>query len=208
VIKVLWLDHDREIDEDRLDELADLIKTLPPNSFLLITFSAQPSKYGKAPERPDRIRNLYGDAAPEPLTARDCKDDAPCARVLARATQDLLLSKALQSARPGSYVPAVNLTYKDSVPMVTVGGVLPSEENHGSVQAVVESADWPGWVDRMIDAPPLTTKEVMALQSMLPRKNKLTREDVQKIGFDLEEAHLTSYADHYLRYPQFAQVAR
>jgi hypothetical protein len=60
----------------------------------------------------------------------------------------------------------------------------------------------------MIDAPPLTTKEVMALQSMLPRKNKLTREDVQKIGFDLEEAHLTSYADHYLRYPQFAQVAR
>lgn len=205
---VVWLDHDHEINEDRLDELVDLVRTLPPNSFLLITFGAMPSKYGKPPERPERIRNLFGETAPDGLTPKDCKDDAPCARVLARATEDLLLSKAIQSARPGSYVPAVNLTYKDSVPMVTVGGVLPSEENHGLVRALVENTDWPGLVDRMIDTPPLTTKEVMALQSMLPSEDKISRGDVQKMGFDLEEGHLTSYIDHYLRYPQFAQVAR
>ena len=205
---VVWLDHDREINEDRLDELVDLISMLPPDSFLLITFSAQPGKYGRVPERPDRIRNLFGDAAPETLNARDCKEEADLARVLAQATQDLLLSKAIQAARPGSYVPAVNLTYKDSVPMVTVGGVLPSAENHDAVKSLVANADWPGRVDRMIDAPPLTPREVMALQSMLPSNNAPTRQDVQKMGFDLEEVHLTSYVDHYLRYPQFAQVAR
>jgi hypothetical protein len=205
---VVWLDHDRGINEDRIDELVDLIRTLPSDSFLLITFSAQPSKYGTPLERPERIRNLFGDAAPDELTARDLKEEASLARILAQATEDLLLSKAIQAARPGSYVPVVNLTYKDSVPMVTVGGVLPAADNHDSVKSLVEIAGWPGRIDRMIDAPPLTTKEVMALQSMLPSKNRLTRLDVQNMGFDLEEEHLRSYADHYLRYPQFAQVAR
>jgi hypothetical protein len=205
---VVWLDHDYEITEDRLDELVDLIRTLPPNSFLLITFSALPGKYGRASERPQRVRDLFGDAAPETLSVRNFKEDASCARILAQATEDLLLSTAIQSARPGAYVPAVNLTYKDSVPMVTVGGVLPSEANHGSVKALVESVGWPGRVSRMIDAPPLTHKEVMALQSLLPNKNNPTREDVQNMGFDLEETHLKSYVDHYLRWPQFAQVAR
>ncbi|MBV9794284.1 MAG: hypothetical protein JO016_10125 [Actinobacteria bacterium] len=205
---VVWLDHDRVVNEDRLDELVDLISAIPPNSFLLITFSAQPGKYGSVQERPDRIRNLFGDAAPEPLNARDCKEEADLARILAKATEDLLLSKAIQTARPGAFVPAVNLTYKDSVPMVTVGGVLPSAENYDSVESLVANPDWPGRVGRMIDAPPLTPKEVMALQSMLPSNNAPTRQDVQKMGFDLEETHLTSYVDHYLRYPQFAQVAR
>lgn len=205
---VVWLDHDREINEDRLDELVDLISTLPPNSFLLITFSALPGKYGKVPERPERIRNLFGDIAPEPLNARDCKEEADLARVLANATEDLLLSRAIQTARPGSYVPAASLTYKDSIPMVTVGGVLPSADNYDAVKSLVSNADWPGRIDRIIDAPPLTPKEVMALQSMLPSNSAPTRQDVQNMGFDLEEAHLASYVDHYLRYPQFAQVAR
>lgn len=206
---VAWLDYDHEINEDRLDELIALIRAIPSNSFLLITFSALPTRYGSKPqERPQRIRDLFGDAAPESLSIRNFKNDTACARVLAQAIEDLLLSTAIQSARPGSYVPAVHLTYKDSVPMVTVGGVLPSEENRDSIKVLVESERWPGRVDRMIDAPPLTNKEVMALQSLLPCKDKPTREDVQNIGFDLEEEHLASYVEHYLRYPQFAQVAR
>ena len=42
--------------------------------------------------------------------------------VLAKSVDALLRSTTLQAARPGGYVPAFSLKYKDSTPMVTVGG--------------------------------------------------------------------------------------
>lgn len=206
---LVWLDYDKEINEERLDELVTLVQDLPPNSFLLTTFSAMPNRYGRPFERPERIRRLFGDdTVPEELSQRECKDESRLAHLLGQATEDLLLSRAIRSGRPGSFVPSVNLAYKDSVPMVTVGGLLPAPEKYDSARELIDQPNWPGRIKRLIETPPLTTKEIQALQSMLPSETGLTRQDLAEIGFDLEETQLASYVDHYLRYPRFAQVAR
>jgi hypothetical protein len=73
---------------------------------------------------------------------------------------------------------------------------------------MISDANWAGRPVDVIEAPALTAKEVSALQSQLPDSKPLTRTDVQGLGFDLEDAQLRSFVDHYLNYPSFVQVAR
>ena len=206
---IVWLDYDKAMDEDRLAELADLIEILPENSLLLSTFSASGGPYGQRPDsRPGRLRKLFGAAAPDDLSVESYKGDA-LASVLASCSQDYLLARAQRRARVGSYVPAFMLTYRDGTPMVTVGGFLPSEENLALTEATVASGEWIGIDANPITVPPLTPKEALALQELLPRTfGALTRADVRALGFDLEDGQVESFERHYLRYPTFFQAAR
>ncbi len=206
---VVWLDYDRTIDELKLQELTNLVVALPADSFLITTFSATGGPYGKQPaSRPDRLKQLFGDAAPEGLDVDEYKDEA-LAGVLAQATQDFLLTKALNYSRLGSYVPAFRLTYKDGTPMVTVGGFLPSVDNEAAAVSVLADPSWIGILEKTIDTPPLTAKESLALQEALPvGRTPLTRADVQTMGFDLEQWQVDSFQRHYLRYPTFSQLSK
>jgi len=205
---MVWLDYDKIIDETKLQELGDLITNLPPDSFLITTFSASGGRYGGPASRPERLRQLFGDAAPEGLDLDEYKDEA-LARLLAQSMQDFLLSKAQQYARLGSYVPAFRLTYKDGTPMVTVGGFLPSPGNQAEATAATTDATWVGVLDNTINTPPLTPKESLALQEALPvGSSVLTREDVRAMGFDLEDEQVDAFQRHYLRYPRFSQLTR
>jgi hypothetical protein len=205
---IAWLDYDDEMDEDKLEELDELLRTLPHNSVLLTTFQAHPKGYGILQERPKRIKTIFGDAAPEGLSNRAYKDHERMMAILAKATEDFLVARSIQSARLGGFVPMVRLMYVDSMPMVTVGGILPSQENEAAARQLVADPNWPGIVTEVIQVPPLTPREVSALQAQLPNSTQLRREDVIKLGFDLAEEQLRSFTYHYLRYPQFAQISR
>src|SRR5256885_823576 len=43
---VAWLDYDRELTEQRLEELAAIVVNAAPGSALLTTFNANPDNYG------------------------------------------------------------------------------------------------------------------------------------------------------------------
>lgn len=92
--------------------------------------------------------------------------------------------------------------------MITVGGFLPSPGNVKPARDLIGSNDWTGQVSGPIITPPLTSKEVAALQAQLPRRQALTRKQVQRLGFDLDETQIESFVAHYLKYPTFAQVSR
>lgn len=204
---VVWLDYDRAMDEDKLQELKALVVDLPADSLLLTTFNASGRPYGTPAAREQRLQSLFGDAAPTGLSVDYYKEDS-FAQVLAQCVENTLLSKALDVARPGSYVPAFSLTYQDGTRMATVGGLLPSPARRDRADEVIESAKWEGKVDGMIRTAPLTLKESLALQEALPREQPLTREEVQDMGFDLDEDHIRSFQRHYLRYPSFVELAR
>lgn len=205
---MVWLDYDRALDEGKLDELEELLIDLPPNSFLITTFSAAAGQYGRPASREQRLGELFGDAAPAGLDVDEYKDNS-LAPILAQCVQDVLLAKSLASARPGAYVPAFRLAYRDATPMATAGGFLPSPDLHDEVEAITHDAHWAGMVADTINTTPLTAKESLALQQALPVANApLTRSDVQTMGFDLEEGQIASFQRHYLRYPSFAQLAK
>jgi hypothetical protein len=205
---ILWLDYDKPLDEDRRDELAQLVADLPADSVLLATFNAHMANYGGKPaQRHERLRNLFGLAAPENMTTEEAKDRDRMMEILASSVETFLVSKAVESGRPGGFVPAFRVMYVDGAPMVTVGGVLPDESNEEEVRHDVSNPEWPGFVSDIIALPPLTAKEIHALQAMLPNPARITREQVQAAGFDLLEEDIDSFVNHYLRYPNFAQLA-
>jgi hypothetical protein len=201
---IIWLDYDKILDTTKLEELTELVRRLPSNSVLLTTFSA----FGRKYRNPERVRTLFGLAAPESISQRDFNDEDALMNILAKALEDLLVSTAVKAARRGSFVPTFRLLYRDTTPMVTLGGVLPSGANEEMIRTIVSDTGWGGQPADTIEAPPLTAKEVLALQSQLPNSKRLTRSDVEALGFDLEDAQLRSFVDHYLNYPSFVQVAR
>lgn len=202
---ISWLDFDQALDEDRIQQLDDLVKDVPNNSFVVATFSATAGRYGKPNQRVERISDLFGFATPE-IGIDDVREELSLAAVLSRALSDRMVALSLDAGRTAA-IPVFRLCYRDGAPMVTVGVYLPDTETENEVRAAVESADWDGLVEEPITTPPLTTREVIALRALLPSSGSLRRSDVVDAGFDLEDDQIASFTSHYLRYPTFAQLA-
>ena len=125
---------------------------------------------------------------------------------LADFALDYMRSVAADLSRPGGFLPAFRAIYRDSAPMVTVGGILPAK---GAVRAATEvlgSGKWSGKPLKAIMAPHLTLREAAVLQSQLPSANQLTRKLINGLGFDLEEDQIETFQTYYKQYPAFAQI--
>lgn len=202
---IVWMDYDFAIDETVIDDIRLLVEKAPPNSVLLFTANAVGSKYGPARDRPDEMRNLFGTVVPDDLSKKACRDER-----LQETLSDLSLNfmKGIASglSRPGGFIPAFSVPYKDGTPMVTFGGVLPSTVSAECVKALVASDEWSGVIDNSIVAPHLTLREAGGLQALLPKATQLTRAEVHELGFDLSDEELAVFQTYYKYYPSFAQV--
>ena len=201
---MIWLDYDSAFDESLRDDARSVIESVPENSVFLLTFNGHVQSYGKPADRPKRLRDLFGVVVPDELSKPACKDGR-MQETLADLAIAYMKSVAADQARPGGFVPAFRAIYKDSTPMVTVGGVLPARGAVCIVEDVVKQSDWPCQPTKPIVAPHLTLHEATVLQSQLPSTNGLSRALVQKLGFDLEHDQIESFEKYYLYYPSFAQ---
>lgn len=201
---VVWLDYDRSATETTLEDIRIIVTHAPPNSVLIVTLDAGGLGMGRS-KREQYLRNLLGDAIPEDLDDIDFEvENIP--RTLAQGVLDHIGAEAINLGRPGGFVQAINVAYSDSVNMITIGGVLSAPAARGAVRACIEDSDWPGFPASPAAAPPLTLKEVTALQRLLPSDRGITRAKLRRIGFDLLDEQLAAYVEHYRRYPTFMQV--
>jgi hypothetical protein len=203
---VSWLDFDKALNEDRVQQLDELARYLPENSMLITTFSATRGQYGKPAQRVRAISNLLGFATSRQLSDEDVREEDDLARVLAKTLEDRLVSLSVEAGRPPA-IPAIRLRYSDGAPMVTVGIFLPNTDTTDSTRAIVADETWPGIVESPINTPPLTMREVATIRAMLPATGDVSRSDIRALGFDLEEDQLSAFTTHYNRYPTFAQLA-
>lgn len=201
---IAWLDYDRSISTEVLEDVDIILTHAPQNSNLIVTLDA--GGLGKsAAKRRDYVLDLVGDAFPDDLDVVDFeKERMP--RTLGVCMTSYMRARAADIGRPGGFVPSFLIPYRDTSPMVTIGGILPSAGARGAALHCVESEDWIGFPTVPVDAPALTLKEVSALQRLLPSGRKVTRASLKKVGFDLLEGQLLSYVEHYRRYPTFMQV--
>lgn len=202
---MIWLDYDYDFNEQVREDARSVVENAPANSILLITFNAHEMKYGKASDRPDRLRSIFKDVAPDDLSKDACKDQR-MQETLADLALAFMKSVAAELARPGGFIPAFRAIYKDTTPMVTVGGILPSRGAARVASDVVATDDWPCFPKQPIIAPHLTLREAVLLQAQLPRSQRLSREFVQSLGFDLEDEQIQAFERYYRQYPAFAQI--
>ena len=127
---VVWLDYDCALNDDLRDDIRLVIKKSPDNTIFLITFDgkADVRRYGNPKDRVASLRKLLGDVVPDTLCREQCKGDK-LQDTLADLTINFMRSMAAKSMRRGGFVPAFRMIYKDSSPMVTVGGIIPSLKN-------------------------------------------------------------------------------
>jgi hypothetical protein len=202
---LVWLDYDYELNESVRDDLRSLIENAPANSVVLTSFNGREMKYGNAQDRPDRLKDVLGSVVPDNLQKSDCKEDK-LHQTLATLTIDYMKSVASDLSRPGGFVPAFRIVYRDSAPMITVGGILPSKGAARTAIDLVEAGTWRGMPALPINAPHLTVREAAGLQALLPSGTKLTRAAVQKLGFDLDDDQIEAFETYYRQYPAFAQI--
>lgn len=202
---LLWLDYDGGFEESVADDLRWCVENAPENSILIVTASGHEMKYGRAAERVERLRDIFGSVVPDDLSKAACADDR-MPETLADLALNFIRAAAVESARPGAFVPAFRLLYRDTAPMVTVGGILPAKGASAIAKDVVSKDTWPGMPAKPIFAPHLTLREASSLQSMLPSVEGLTREIVQRLGFDLEPDQIEAFQRYYRHYPSFAQI--
>ena len=202
---MLWLDYDGAFEESVMDDLRWVVENAPQNSILIVSANGHEMTYGAAPDRVERLRDLFGAVVPDDLPKSACKDHR-MQQTLANLALDFLRSAAADLGRPGGFVPSFRVVYKDGAPMVTVGGVLPAKGAAAITKDLVTDATWKGMPTAPILAPHLTIREAASLQSLLPNKMKLTREDVHQLGFDLEEEQISAFEEYYNLYPSFVQI--
>ncbi len=202
---LVWLDYDYQFNESLKDDITSIIENAPSNSILLVTFNGNEMKYGSAADRPGRLRELFGDAVPDNLSRQACRDER-MQETLADLTRDFMQSTANDLARPGGFVSAFRLIYRDNSPMVTVGGILPSRGAARTASDIVSQATWNCRPPKPIIAPHLTIREAVVLQSRLPAAGPLGRDAVRALGFDLDDEQLEAFETYYRHYPSFAQI--
>lgn len=201
---LVWLDYDYQFDETLKTDIASIIENAPANSILLVTFNGHEMKYGAAADRPARLRELFGAAVPDDLSKNACREER-MQETLADFARDFMQSTANDLARPGGFVPAFRIIYRDNAPMVTVGGILPTKGAAATARLIVDQ-DWLCRPEKRIVAPHLTIREASVLQSRLPSTDRLDRDAVRALGFDLEDDQLEAFQAYYRQYPSFAQI--
>ena len=202
---ISWLDYDRSVTPEALEDIDIVLTYAPQNSVLVTTFDAGGLGQKSASRRRDYLLDLMGDAFPEDLdVAAFEKENMPM--TLGACLASYMLSRASDIGRPGGFVPSFLIPYRDSSSMVTVGGILPAAGARGAALHCVQHEDWIGFPKVPVDAPALTMKEVSAIQRLLPTGRAVSRASIRKVGFDLLDDQLRSYVEHYRRYPTFMQV--
>lgn len=203
---VVWLDYDRALSPEVLLDIGTVVTHAPPNSVLILTVNASAGSHGDNPRKREAyVRNLLGPSVSDSLTAADFGADA-IVETLAASLRSYIADQAVQLGRPGGFVEGFRIPYRDGSPMLTIGGFLCAPGARSGVRTAIADAHWPGMPRIPVAAPPLTMKEISALQRLLPSDRPITRAALRRAGFDLEDEQLSTFCEHYRRYPAFSQV--
>ncbi len=201
---ILWLDYDSILIEDHHRELYLAASLLPRHSIILATVDCEPPiKDG----RPSQWRDYFRTVAGQYLGIRNSVKDFVKSN-LVRINRDILISaiKSGLTSRGVEYIPLFSFSYADGHEMLTVGGMLGTEEDRHRIAGVlskklnylrVNEQDEPF----RISVPRLTRKERVYIDKKLP-----CRPGWRPKHFEIPEEFLESYRHIYRYLPAYAEL--
>ena len=196
---VFWLDYEGPYSREVEDDIEVIVQGSTRSLALLVTFCAEPRRYGRARRRPDVLHDLFpklehpGRLPPEAVPSW-----------LAKSVLASMKSSNRRSASGRAFVPAFRILYRDSVLMATVGAFLVSDatlEPSRLMRAASRCRP-----RRVLLAPLLTSREFLALRSRFPLPPGSPLPSVASLGFSLSRVDRATFAHYYLEYPSYSQV--
>lgn len=212
---IVWLDYDCGPENSAVfEDSATVASKINPGSILMVTVNAHmgrvPNKNAEGEDltRHQGLKFILGDAAPseEEFKFINLKNYH---NVLATCLTRHIERAHRRSGRGGKYVSFLNYYYKDNAPMITVGGMFVDETNEDKLKAnrCYSGSKYIGPGLYPIQVPPLTHRERISLDALLPTAQSLKEEDIlARLGFRLPQDQLDDYAKFYKLYPSYGEV--
>lgn len=209
-LSLVWFDYDSSIGGPAIRDIAMLAPRCAPNSILIVTINAKKDDLPTKDENDADIdsetslRRIAGDLVPTPLPSkRFQRQNYPM--LLREILANQLQSATVNSGRQECFIKLFDLVYSDGTPMVTVGGILAALDKADAIRQLVASPEWEGMLSEPISMPPLTVKEKLALDRMMPSAISPTDAQMNEIGFQLKREQIDMYHRHYRHYPMFGE---
>ncbi|MDA1324208.1 MAG: hypothetical protein O3C34_05650, partial [Proteobacteria bacterium] len=108
-------------------------------------------------------------------------------------------------------LPLINVGYNDNAPMLTVGAAIVNDAAASAVSKCLDSRNMTDFLDEKrhlkIGVPPLTLKEKVGLDRLMPRIDPPTSAEIEGLGFKLKPSQIEAYHRFYKHYPTFGELA-
>jgi putative O-methyltransferase len=212
---LVWLDYDRSLDLEILQDVDGCLNRMASGSVFIITVDARP----KLPKDQIDFEN-WAVEEQDKLTAKTYQDwfgvyagkeisvDTISRIHVAPLFYEVLLERIRQTltTRGGGlrFLQIFNYVYRDGAPMLTVGGIVGTDEDEQNLM----TADIPnhrfvrtGRDALEISLPPLTFREKQWLDAHLD-----ARFSSKRLRFELDEELLNNYRKFYKEYPTYMEA--
>jgi hypothetical protein len=203
---VIWLDYDRKIDVDKLNDIGYVVANLCPPSMLIVTLRAVADDFGVVDNRLATLQEELGDKLPYEIQTKDLVEARfpTVVRNIVHENISLVMNQrnaGLPAPNHFEYRQIFNFVYSDGTMMVTIGGVIFQK---GQVP-MFDRCDFSslefcksGEESYHIRAPSLTFREQRCLDSQFPsasaRCPRVPDEDI------------LAYARLYRYFPKFVEA--
>lgn len=218
---IVWLDHDSELNGPAIDDCQIVVESVPCGSVVMVTVNAHPGQLrGHHDEdnnelaKEEVLMSNWEEYLRLPLSS-DAANHVGFSDTVAEILINAARHQMVEAGRENEeFVPLMAFSYRDTSPMVTVGGMICNGETRERLR---RCSPW----DKLdyvlpigdelsvyeIDVPPLTSKEKAELDQHLPRDEEFTEEYIEeKLPFALDEGRLEAYRRFYKEYPIFGEL--
>jgi hypothetical protein len=214
---LLWLDYDRSLDREILQDIDGCLNRMAPKSVLIVTIDARPRL--PRDEFEFNIQAMKADER-EKLTVRTYQEwfgvysgtQITQAMISGLHVAPLFYAIAVERVRQTlttrrgdlRFIQLFNYVYRDGAPMLTVGGMIGTDDDERILRKA-KVLDDPFVCSNSeyleISVPPLTVREKHWLESRLDKK--LT---AAKLRFELGDDLLNNYRKFYKEYPTYMET--
>jgi len=215
---IVWLDYDSKLGGPVLKDLQFLCRNAKGGTFLIATVNAHVKQLDNVSDidgnqlyRLEALEYIVGDPdlLPTGITSNDLTiEEFPS--IVSKILFERINSSIVKSGRSERFLPIFNISYADSTPMVTVGGIIGNGDSEEKIDYVELSSKF--YIVKkedqvVISVPPLTQKEKLTIDQLFPSPTVPTEGEMKSLmGFSLRKEILQAYRLLYLHYPTFGEV--
>ena len=203
---IIWLDYDKAIDRQKLNDVKYVVANLCPGSVWAVTVRAKAGDFGANPKaRLAGLKRAMPDSVPSLVLSDLSQKSFPrvVQRIVGANVTEVVSQRnaALSVGRRFDYEQLFFFEYNDGTPMVTVGGILMLDGQRASFNTCdFKSLDFcrSGNDPYKIRVPSLTYKELRHLETMLPSS------EATSPGVPVED--VADYGKVYRYFPKFVEA--